>query len=58
MELEDLEKRKVATEWDMGWFCDDCDKLNHWKTKAYIIGNKKLCENCARKICEKQSFKR
>lgn len=58
MELKDIERRQVAAEWDMGWFCDNCECLRSWKTKAYIIGNKKLCENCARENCEKQNFKR
>lgn len=50
MELKNIEKRQVAQEWDMGWFCDNCECLMSWKTKAYIVGNKKLCKNCAKEI--------
>lgn len=55
MKIEDLERKKMATEWDMGWFCDDCEKLVHWKTEAYIIGKKCLCQNCAEKKLSKDS---
>ncbi len=53
MELQNLEQRQCACEWDMGWFCDKCDKLVHWKTKAYILNNEKLCQECAEKALNK-----
>lgn len=53
MKVEELERRKCATEWDMGWFCDECERLVHWKKKAYILGKKKLCRACAEKKVNK-----
>ena len=47
MKLIDLERKQCACEWDMGWFCSKCEKLVHWKTKAYILGKQKLCVTCA-----------
>lgn len=52
MDIEDLERRKCATEWDMGWFCDKCDKLVHWKTKSYVVNGENFCQECARKAVE------
>ena len=46
-DIEDVPREKVATQWDMGWFCDDCESLQSWKKKAYKIGYKTLCRNCA-----------
>lgn len=45
-----IEKRIVANEWDMGWFCDSCNRLFHWKTKANCdtITGKKYCDKCIR----------
>ena len=39
-------KRKVASEWDGGWFCDECKNLHHWKEDAYVVEGKKYCKNC------------
>lgn len=50
-----IERKQVATEWDMGWFCDKCDSLNHWKTKAYIVNDKHYCEKCAKEFERKEA---
>ena len=41
---------KVATEYDGGWFCDKCNRLQHWRTKANVIieTNQKICNKCIR----------
>ena len=53
MNINNIPRKKVATEWDGGWFCDKCEALVHWKTKSYVINNKHLCRNCAEKILDK-----
>ena len=53
MNINDIPRKRVATEWDGGWFCDKCDALVHWKTKSYIINNKHLCRKCAEKALDK-----
>lgn len=58
MTIEMVERRQVALEWDMGWFCYECDRLNHWKTKAYIINNKPLCRVCAEKVLNQHNSRR
>lgn len=52
-DIEDVPREQVANEWDMGWFCDDCELLQHWKKKAYKIGYKKLCRCCAERRISK-----
>lgn len=49
-------KEQAAVEWDMGWICDNCELLIHWKTKANIpLGtNKKLCYHCLEKLAERR----
>ena len=37
MDIENLERRKCATEWDMGWFCCKCECLKHWKTLLGLL---------------------
>lgn len=54
MNVNDLPRKKVATEWDSGWFCDKCEKLIHWKKKAYIINNRTYCRECAEEILNKE----
>ena len=49
MNINDLPREKRATEWDMGWFCDKCYKLVHWKTKSYKHNGQHLCRECAEK---------
>ena len=46
-----FEIKKVATEWDGAWFCDKCQKMLHWKEKAYVDQDNgdKLCKECAEK---------
>lgn len=56
MRIEDtypmkFERKYVATEWDMGWFCDRCEKLVSWRTAAYTTGGRKYCQDCAREMC-------
>lgn len=51
--MERFEKvGNLATEWDMGWFCDKCEKLKHWKSKGYKLGKKIYCYDCAVKIAK------
>ena len=46
-----IDKRKVATEWDGGWFCERCYNLQHWKKKANINQkNEKICDKCLDKL--------
>lgn len=46
-----IDRRKVATEWDGGWFCDRCYNLQHWKKKANINQkNEKICDKCLDKL--------
>ena len=51
--VNDYERRTVASEWDHGWFYYDCDKLEHWKEKAFIVDGKPHCRCCAEKHAEK-----
>ena len=44
-----IERKQVATQWDMGWFCVKCDKLHHWKELAYMVNHRPYCEECAKK---------
>ena len=53
MNINDIPRKKIATEWDSGWFCDKCDALVHWKTKSYVVNNKHLCRKCAEKTLDK-----
>lgn len=56
----EFEKHRAATEWDGVWFCDKCDSMHHYKTKAYNrIGMKeKLCCKCKENLKEaKRSIK-
>lgn len=53
MTVDNIERKRWATEWDMGWFCTKCDKLIHWKKKAYVINNKPYCRECSEKILKK-----
>lgn len=48
-----FEKRRVATEWDMGWFCCKCECLKHWKTEAYILHGRYYCKECYEKTFKK-----
>ena len=46
-----IDKRKVATEWDGGWFCERCYNLQHWKKEANINQkNEKICDKCLDKL--------
>lgn len=54
MNVNDLPRERVATEWDGGWFCDKCERLIHWKKKAYIINNRSYCRECAEEILNKE----
>ena len=47
MSINEVPRKKMATEWDMGWFCDKCEKLVHWKTKSYEVNGQHLCRECA-----------
>lgn len=51
--LDGFGRRKCATEWDGGWFCDNCKRLVHWKKKSYVIENKNCCEECAKNYLTK-----
>lgn len=53
-DIEDVPRKQVAVAWDMGWFCDDCELLQSWKKKAYMIGTKKLCRHCAERRINKK----
>lgn len=55
MRIEDFNREKVATEWDGGWFCYKCDKLSHWKTKAFVYNNHPYCQECAQRMCNNDS---
>lgn len=50
MQKSDFILKKVATEWDGGWFCENCWLIQHWKTNAYCYNNRKYCKNCAEKM--------
>lgn len=52
MRIEDFERKKVATEWDMGWFCYKCDGLHSWRSKAFVYNGKPYCQECAQKMCK------
>ena len=54
MRIEDFECKKVATEWDMGWFCYKCDGLHSWKSKAFVYNGKPYCQECAQKMCKNE----
>lgn len=56
-DIEDVPRQRVATQRDMGWFCDDCELLQSWKKKAYILGNKCLCRSCAERRIANASIK-
>ena len=47
MRIEEFDCKYVATEWDGGWFCHECDKLNHWRSKAFVYNGKHYCRECA-----------
>lgn len=47
MKVNELQRKRVAGEWDGAWFCDKCEKLMHWKTEAYMVNNRPLCKECA-----------
>ena len=55
MRIEDFDRKYVATEWDGGWFCYECDKLNHWKSKAFVYNDHKYCRECAQRMCDNDS---
>lgn len=57
MNLDNVPKQQGAVEWDMGWFCDRCDTLRHWGEEAYILNNRKYCEDCAKRIIEDKILK-
>ena len=57
MDINEVPRKKMATEWDMGWFCDKCEKLVHWKTKSYEVNGQHLCRECA-EIPESGNLKR
>lgn len=48
-----VERRRVATEWDMGWFCSSCECLKHWKETAYIVCGRYYCEKCYKEKYER-----
>ena len=50
MTIDDCPRKKWASEWDGGWFCYKCERLMHWKTKAYVICGHGYCRMCAEKI--------
>ena len=47
MNINEVPRKKMATEWDMGWFCDKCERLVYWKTKSYEVNGQHLCRECA-----------
>lgn len=52
-------KQQIADEWDMAWFCDNCEKMMYWKTKAWIDPLSPFhayCDECKEKI-EKAGYK-
>lgn len=53
MSVDSYERKMVASEWDGGWFCADCDSLKHWKEKAYMVHGYPHCRCCAEKHAEK-----
>jgi len=55
MTLQDVERKRVATQWDGGWFCDKCGHMEHWKTKAYMFGKQCLCRRCAEEKIKKMN---
>lgn len=50
MTIDNCPREKWASEWDGGWFCYKCERLAHWKTKAYVICGHGYCRMCAEKI--------
>lgn len=55
MRIEDFDRNYVATEWDGEWFCYECDKLNHWRSKAFVYNDHKYCRECAQRMCNDDS---
>ena len=53
MDINKVPRKKMATEWDMGWFCDRCEKLVHWKTKSYEVNGQHLCRECAERALKR-----
>lgn len=53
MTLNEIPRKEMATEWDMGWFCWNCESLVHWRTKAFMINNKAYCCECAKNYLKK-----
>ena len=46
--MKRFQKKKVAVEWDGGWFCDCCYSFHHWEEEAFVdidCGDK-LCTKC------------
>lgn len=46
-------RHQVATEWDMAWFCDKCDRMIYWKTKGWTNSQypyRVYCDECKEKI--------
>ena len=46
-------KQQIASEWDMAWFCDRCEKMMPWKIKGWIDPlnpSHVYCNECKEKI--------
>ena len=49
-------RKTVCAEWDMAWFCDRCEKMMYWRTKAWynpLLPRKYLCFACKEYYVEK-----
>lgn len=52
-------KLQIASEWDMAWFCDKCEKMMSWKTKGWVDPSSPFhayCNECKEKI--ERSYKK
>ena len=55
LKIEDFDRKYVAYEWDGGWFCHKCDKLNHWRSPAFVYNGKHYCRECTQRMCNNDS---
>lgn len=48
-------RQQIASEWDMAWFCDKCEKMMSWKTKGWtnsLSPHYAYCNECKEEIAK------